>query len=46
MDHKAKVQELVDKAAKTVSADDALKFSQAALNVANALRVLRDALLL
>lgn len=37
-----KVRSLIDKAEKTASADEALKFSQAALNAANALRVSVD----
>ncbi len=35
-----KVQDMVDKAANADKSDDALKYSQAALNAANALRVL------
>jgi hypothetical protein len=36
MEH-SQIEELIDKAAKSTTADDAMKFSQAALNAANAL---------
>jgi len=38
----ASVSELIDKAEKSTSADEALKFSQAACNSANALRALQE----
>jgi len=37
------IESLVKKAAEATSADDAMKFSQAACNAANALRALSDA---
>lgn len=37
-----RVHALINKAKNTEKSDDALKFSQAALNAANALRVLAD----
>lgn len=39
----SKVTDMINKAASAEKSDDALKFSQAALNAANALRVLQDA---
>jgi len=39
---KKQVEAMVDKAAKAEKSDDALKFSQAALNAAHALRVLQE----
>jgi len=38
----ASVREMINKAEKAKSADEALKFSQAACNSANALRALQD----
>lgn len=37
MDKQKQIEELIDKAAKANTADEAMKFSQAALNAANAL---------
>lgn len=34
---RAEIEQLIDKAAKANSADDAMKFAQAALNAANAM---------
>jgi hypothetical protein len=39
---KDKVKAMIDKAAQAQTADDALKFSQAACNAANALRALME----
>jgi len=39
---KDQVKSMIDKAAKAQTADDALKFSQAACNAANALRCLQE----
>lgn len=41
-DKTTQVEQLIDKAAKTDKADDALKFSQAACNAANALCALKS----
>ena len=41
-DFSKQVEELVGKAAKSDDKDDAMRFSQAALNVANAAQVLSD----
>ncbi len=41
-DMKKHVKELIEKACKSEKSDDALKFSQAATNAANAIRVLAD----
>lgn len=43
--HAKQVKELIDKAAKAHDSADALRFSQAACNAANALSGLRGALL-
>ncbi len=40
MSDKTQVEGMIDKAAKSDKADDALKFSQAALNAAHAMQVL------
>ncbi len=40
--YEAYVKTLIEQAAKADKSDDALKFSQAALNAANALRVLME----
>lgn len=42
-DNAKKVKELIDKAAKSEKSDDALKFSQAACNAANAMYALKSA---
>jgi hypothetical protein len=42
-DQEAQVKEMIAKAAKAEKSDDALKFSQAALNAANAMISLRSA---
>lgn len=42
-EQRQKVKELVTKAAGAEKADEAMKFSQAAVNVANALRVIGTA---
>jgi hypothetical protein len=41
-DVKKQVKEMISKAAEAEKSDDALKFSQAALNAANALRQITD----
>lgn len=41
--HQLSIDELIRKAASAQQADDAVKFSQSALNVAHTLRVLKDA---
>lgn len=43
MTKRVKIESLIDKAEKAASADDALKFSQAACNAANALCALNIA---
>lgn len=41
-DTKKQVESLIDKAAKAPRSEDAMRLSQAALNAANAMSVLRD----
>ena len=44
MDNSNEVKELIEKAAKSGKSDDALKFSQAAANAANAMCAVKAAL--
>lgn len=43
MSKRTEIESLIDKASKTASADEALKFSQAACNAANAMCALQTA---